>query len=63
MAYSNIKNTTTSLPTSKQQNFNAENNNIQFENERYPNLSTVLTEEFRPKIDKCTMYFKVKLTG
>ena len=37
------KNTITSLPNSKQQYFNADNNNIPFENDRYPDLSIVLT--------------------
>ena len=50
------KNTITSLPNSKQQYFNADNNNIPFENDRYPDLSIVLTEEFRPNIDICATY-------
>ena len=43
----------TSLPNSKQQFFNADSNNIPFENDRYPDLSIVLTEKFRPNIDMC----------
>ena len=50
------KNTITSLPNSKQQYFSADNNNIPFENDRYPDLSIVLTEEFRPNIDICAAY-------
>ena len=49
------KNTITSLPNSKQ-HFNADNNTIPFENDSYPGLSTVLTEEFRPNIDICATY-------
>ena len=47
------KNATTSLPNSKQQYFSADNNNIPFENDRYPDLSIVLAEEFRPNINIC----------
>ena len=37
----------------KKQYFNADNNNIPFENDRYPDLSIVLTQEFRSNIDIC----------
>ena len=42
--YSVNKSTITSLPNSKQQYFNVDSNNIPFENDRYPDLSVVLTE-------------------
>ena len=50
------KNTIILLPNSKQQHFNADSNNILFENDRYPDLSIVLTKKVRPNIDICATY-------
>ena len=47
----------------KKQGLNADNNNTPFENDRYPDLSNALTEEFRPNIDICITYFGSHLQG